>query len=975
MSETATIGRAVLQVEVDGTGAQAQLDTTSRSIDAIIKRIQQQAANVGKTTAEIKLQELAQRGATQAQLDAYAAANRTVEAYRQQQVEARKAAEAAAAAARQQAAAAHLASGSLNTVQLAETTHALRSTIEMIASGQNPLRALATEGFRFSSIMGGVTQAFQALSSIFTTTRVLAGGLLSVLAGVGYVLYEGAQQSREFNEALIKTGNYAGQTSHSFTDMARNVAEATSSSVGSIRDFGTALLQSGEIPQAAFAKAVEAAANYARITGKTAEETAKDFVSMAEDPVKFALAVSKSMSLITSDQYKAIKSYQDHGEKVKALDVLYSALGGRADKLRESQSWLGRTLDAVKVQWSEFWDAAYDVTRESNAIPRRIQYLNTLLNNPDIQKNQPRRIAILSAEKTGLQMQQQAEDAAAQEAADNAALNKRAIAGQQLIDDYAKRGKAVSVYKTKLDELNKAIADNAKAGTPIPAADIAAAKKGIYEQFGDKGAVTDAKAKAAEQAAAVKASYEQQIKDQQNALSVLEAQRSAGLVDEQDYFDQKAQFIEKDKNLTVASLEAQRKKYQDLAGKLKDKDASDNARTIIGLTTQISDAQKKAATQETILAIQRQQASRAVTAAYQAELAAAKNLLDAQNRNQSRAVRAVGLGDEERNRLSQRDALQDGFAAQRIQAEQAKSQLETLGKFTATQRQMYADKLSVITEYEQKSLESFDRSQEEMKAAQADALNGASRAVQNYMDQAQKVADQTASLVTDVFTGLEDVLAETLATGKGNWKSFFTTIQTDINKMAIKGAFSQLFDMAKGGSFGDTISGIATALGGATGGAKMNPAMLAQNAAIDANTIALDTNNISLSAFEIAIGSATEALALMAANSAGQAGGDALGAFIDAMGAGHAVGGPVSAGKLYPVNEKGPELLNVAGKQYLMMGANDGNITPNGAYGKAANSTTIIVNVTPPQGASRETAMQFGAAAAKQMQTAMRRNG
>lgn len=46
------------------------------------------------------------------------------------------------------------------------------------------------------------------------------------------------------------------------------------------------------------------------------------------------------------------------------------------------------------------------------------------------------------------------------------------------------------------------------------------------------------------------------------------------------------------------------------------------------------------------------------------------------------------------------------------------------------------------------------------------------------------------------------------------------------------------------------------------------------------------------------------------------------------MGTGKAVGGPVSAGGLYPVNERGPELLTSGGKTYLMAGDTSGYVTP-----------------------------------------------
>ena len=53
---------------------------------------------------------------------------------------------------------------------------------------------------------------------------------------------------------------------------------------------------------------------------------------------------------------------------------------------------------------------------------------------------------------------------------------------------------------------------------------------------------------------------------------------------------------------------------------------------------------------------------------------------------------------------------------------------------------------------------------------------------------------------------------------------------------------------------------------------------------------------------------------------------------------GRASGGPVGAGKMYRVNENGPELLNVAGKQYLMMGGESGSVSPSGASGGGSSA-------------------------------------
>lgn len=86
------------------------------------------------------------------------------------------------------------------------------------------------------------------------------------------------------------------------------------------------------------------------------------------------------------------------------------------------------------------------------------------------------------------------------------------------------------------------------------------------------------------------------------------------------------------------------------------------------------------------------------------------------------------------------------------------------------------------------------------------------------------------------------------------------------------------------------------------------------------------------------------------------------------------LGGPVSANSLYRVNEKGvdkPELLQVAGKQYLMTGNQSGAVLPAAPTAKGGD-THIHVTVAPPQGATRQTAMQFGATAAREISRARR---
>ena len=68
------------------------------------------------------------------------------------------------------------------------------------------------------------------------------------------------------------------------------------------------------------------------------------------------------------------------------------------------------------------------------------------------------------------------------------------------------------------------------------------------------------------------------------------------------------------------------------------------------------------------------------------------------------------------------------------------------------------------------------------------------------------------------------------------------------------------------------------------------------------------------------------------------------------FGGGKAAGGPVDAGRLYRVNENEPEMLDVNGSQYLMMGNKGGTVRP-GSSGGGGGGGALVINVGA--GASR----------------------
>lgn len=108
--------------------------------------------------------------------------------------------------------------------------------------------------------------------------------------------------------------------------------------------------------------------------------------------------------------------------------------------------------------------------------------------------------------------------------------------------------------------------------------------------------------------------------------------------------------------------------------------------------------------------------------------------------------------------------------------------------------------------------------------------------------------------------------------------------------------------------------------------------------------------------------------------SGGGTGGGGWGSILGSLfGGGRANGGPVMGGKFYQVNERGPELLQIQNRQFLMMPKGiAGRVTPMASGG---GGVTQIVNQHYYGRMSRQTADQSARESGRAAQRAIRRNG
>jgi lambda family phage tail tape measure protein len=452
-----------------------------------------------------------------------------------------------------------------------------------------------------------------------------------------------------------------------------------------------------------------------------------------------------------------------------------------------------------------------------------------------------------------------------------------------------------------------------------------------YKGGGDAiKAAEEAKARLAAEIEQIKARGESIVGINNNIDKVLEAKRGASLVDEEDFYRRKKVLLDENQAAQQDALEKQLIRYQ--KEKLTGKDKIDNDKKIADVQALLVKGADDAATASTLLGIQTTEAGKKTAQAFRDADYSAQSFLASMIRIQDMDLAQAGMGAKERATYAERARLETEFELQLAAAERKRADQRINGTFGVDAKKQYDDELARIENFKTKSLTSFDDYTSRKIAKEADWVNGAERATKDYIANSKDVAKQTEGLFTNAFQGMEDSLVNFVTTGKLSFASLANSIVADITRIIIKQQISNALGV--GGAGSGLMSGIGAGIGAMFGTA----------------------------------GQATAASALP---------GDALDNLMKLTGGfgtipGLAVGGPAEAGSLHQVNENGPELLQMGGKQFLMMGNQGGTVIPNDKIGGGGNTVNISVNQTFAQGTSRATTLQAATDARRQLETAGR---
>ena len=194
--------------------------------------------------------------------------------------------------------------------------------IVSLQGGQRPLTVLMQQGGQLKDMFGGVVPAAKALATqimSLVTPLTVAG---AAVAGLTYLIKEGADQQDRIAKSLIATGNAAGMTDSQIIELGRDVVSMTGQ-YGAAQEAVEALAASGKLSGDEIRSALRGLVEGAQVTGQSVEKLVEQFEKIAEDPAEGIYKLNERYNFLTADIYKQIIALQKQGKTHEAVQLAF----------------------------------------------------------------------------------------------------------------------------------------------------------------------------------------------------------------------------------------------------------------------------------------------------------------------------------------------------------------------------------------------------------------------------------------------------------------------------------------------------------------------------------------------------------------------------------------------------------------------------------------------------------------------------
>lgn len=611
----------------------------------------------------------------------------------------------------------------------------------------------------FGALRGsGITLANRAgwIDKLMTPKGLAVGGVIggitAAVIGLGKAWMEGQEEGEAFNRQLELSGHYAGVTAGQLWALSKNLSgngitqHAMAGSLAQV--VGSGAFHGNDIGMVA-----KAAAQMERSVGQSVSDTISQFKRLKDDPVSAAKALDDELHFLTATQLEQIRVLGEQGRTSDAARIAMSALaeetGKRTSDIDNNLNALGSTLQTLSDWWKQFWDAAMNIGRE-DSLDAQIASLQEKIQRA---KKFPWTKASTTGEYDQQQLdalqerkrQQDLQDAKEQAErnyqeqqkrrnAENAVLNRmneteaarhqREIARINAMQ-YADQAVRDAAIQRENERYEKAI----KKKTPATRNDEATR---LLLQYSQQQAQVEGQIAAARQSAGMATERMTEAHKQLLALQ----QRISDLAGKKLTADEKSVLAHKDELIQALTLlDAKQQELQ------KQTALNDLKKKTIQLTSQLAEEER------------------------------------AQRQQHDLDVAMAGMGDQQRQRYQSQLRLRQQYQQQLEQLERDSKQKGSYGS------DAYRKAEQTLTDSLNRKLNENRRYWQQMDAAQGEWKNGAKRAFMNFTADADNAAGTAEQMFMSAFSSMGNGLATFVTTGKLNFKSFTSSVLSDMAKI------------------------------------------------------------------------------------------------------------------------------------------------------------------------------------------------
>lgn len=221
-----------------------------------------------------------------------------------------------------------------------------------LAGGANPMMVLIQQGGQLKDVFGGFGPMFRGLATFITPFNVALTAGAAAVAALAFEMYEITKRQKEFDNALLLTGNFAAMSADRLSLMAEGIARVAGARKGLAEEAITAVAGTGAFGPQNIEAVSQATLRMTKITGESAATIAADFARMSDGVAKWAAERTQKMHFLTAAQYEEVRALEDVGRTADAVSVVMEAYNKHTKKLTDDSWSLAGALDYVRDAYS-----------------------------------------------------------------------------------------------------------------------------------------------------------------------------------------------------------------------------------------------------------------------------------------------------------------------------------------------------------------------------------------------------------------------------------------------------------------------------------------------------------------------------------------------------------------------------------------------------------------------------------------------